>query len=514
MATTLLDTMATLPSGRIAQPLSIDELAVYLRRHYMTEAETIREERHRLRDILYRDGGVEEMHKLIDTVYQDVTIREKRKQWARWARFNNITKRVVNELSSVYQEPAVRQVEDEDNNAIYQLALELCDMHQVSRRINRMLNLHRALLVGPRVRGILLEDGTIAEPEPVIDVITPSNCRLLVHPNDPTLLVGVAIRLRPRTVGEGRPPSTVPNVPAWIVWSDAERFMMREDWSIIGDSFQPHDLDRIPYVFVALDPPADTTPWPGTAGEDLIAADMAVWFAAVNLLKEVKSATRQNIVSGNLHGAARDQAADSEMPIELPDGVAVTSQDMSMDLAQFRDTADHVLEHVANNYGMSAALIKHQGVQSAEARELMRVPLREMRREQQMVLRPFEHALAETMAAVFERDLPLLAFNTEGWRIDFGEAQTPLSPKEELERFEHERRLGLTNTVDYVVSRNPDMDEDSARKFVEHNVEMELWRNRAMRPLQAASGSMGDETPTGSLGTVGPPEDKEEEMAS
>lgn len=498
MPTTLLDTLATLPSGRIARPLSLDEMSGYLRTHYWTQDEKDRYERHRVRDVLYSDGGVELMHQLIDAVYTDPLIRAKRKQWAKVARFNNITKRIVNELSSCYQEPAVRSVTDDDNNVQYQMALALCGMHPVSQRFNRALNLHRAILVGPRVRAVRNRDGSLdSDRRPVIDICSPANATLITHPNDSSEIVAVATRMTARTVHNPMINDWLggSSQPEWIVWSDSERFMMSGDWRIISRTYEPHSLGRIPWVFVSLEPPGDASPWPGMAGEDLINGDLAAWFSAVSLLKETKSATRQQVLSGNLDAVARDQAAESEVPLELPDGVAVSSQDMSMDLSMFRDTADHVLEHVANNYGMSAALIKHQGVQSAEARELMRVPLREKRREQQMVLRPFERELAETMAVVFRADMPEIAFEATGWQIDFGEAQTPLSPKEELERFEHERRLGLTNTIEYVMSRNPDMDRSMAEKFVIGNVTAELWRNQVMRPLQKISGSMGAQVP-------------------
>lgn len=509
--TTLLDTLAILPSGRLARPHNIDTLGVYLRKHYYTIAEQDREKRHRLRDELYHDGGIGEMHRLIDSVYQDPEVRERRKLWARWARFNNLTKRVVNELSSVYQQPARRTVSNQASNATYQLAQGAVNIHTVSKRWNRMLNLHRAILVGPRV------DITPGDPDsrrPSIQIVTPANARLITHPNNPHQIVAVAHRLRTKTMqtypltddgtqtGQSaqmaQAPLQVSDDPAWAVWSDEERFFLRENWTIIGESFQAHDLGRIPWVFCCLDDPSDDSPWPGNAGEDLVAADMAVWFSAVNMLKEVKSATRIPIISGNLDAAQRQQTTDTESAVELPDDVALTSHDMSMDLSLFRDTSDHVLEHVANNYGMSAALIKHQGVQSAEARDLMRVPLREMRLEQHQILRPFERELAECMSAVFASDMQDLRFATDGWAIDFGESQTPLSPKEELERFEHERRLGLTNTIDYVMDRNPDMTREMAEKYIEDNVQAELVRNRLMRPLQDISGSMGATTPDGS----------------
>lgn len=477
MPMSLREILAITPSGVLLQPLSLDELSTYLQREYHTEAERVREDRHLLREDLYHDGGTEALHALIDAVYEDPKVRHKRKQWARWARFDNVTKRVVNELSTVYQEPAQRSVESAQDDARYQIAIKLADIDRVSRAWSRALNLHRAVVVQPRVRW------TREGRAPALDVITPNNCRLITHPNDPSYIVATATRVAPRTA------RATPRAPAWIVWSDAELFMLDQDFRLIGDTYREHTIGRRPTVFVSLETPSTGSPWPGSSGDDLVAAHMAIAFQAISMLKESKSATRQTILSGDVTNAARDQTLDTETPAALPDGVSATTVDMSLDLGIFRETADHILEHVANNYGMSAALIKHQGVQSADARELMRIPLRELRRDQQQVLRAFERELAETLAAVLAVDLPELAFDPAGWSINFGEAQTPLSPKEELERFEHERRLGLTTTLDYLMRLDPDLTEDGARDRLARNVQLETERNRMMRPLHAISGS-------------------------
>jgi hypothetical protein len=489
VADSILKTLATLPSGQVVTDLDAAGLTKYLRDYVGTSENEAREKQHRLRDELYGDGGTTEMFALIDAVFVNAKVKESRKAWAKWARFNNVTKRIVNELSSVYTEPATRSVSDPSSNAAYQLVLGLANMPAAARRTNRQLNLHRALFVWPVVT---TRDG--GKPPLIrLEPLSASNCRLITHPNDHTLIVAVAIRIRPRTayVSEGEA------VPAWMIWSAAEWFMTTDDWRVVANTWKTHSYGRIPGVFVSLDPPSSDSPWPGCAGDDLVAADMAIWFTAVLLLKEAKSATKQTITQGDMTPTERGQPSDSDVTAHLPDGVGIQTVDMSMDLSMFRDTADHVLEHVANNYGMSAALIKHQGVQSAEARELMRTPLKELRFEQQLTLRPFEHELADVLSLLLA-GVEGLAFKTDGWRIDFGDPHTPLTRKEQLEVFEHERKLGLTNTIDFIKGDNPDLDDgtdDLAWKELDRNLEVELKRNEKMRPLQEISGSPGAETP-------------------
>jgi hypothetical protein len=476
----LRKTLSLLPSGVMGQELSWDQVSKHLHAQYDTQQEKYREARHRLRDDLYSDGGVAAMEILIDQVFSDPDVRAMRKAWVKIGRSNNATKRIVKELSSVYTEPAVREVSGEKDNARYQELQDRCRQHEQFVRINRMMNLHRAILVGFRVREL-----ASGEREPVIDVATPSIVRAVLHPNDSTQVVGWMIRVAHRNVHV----SDTDQMPSWALWTDHEIVRLRENLTIIGEP-KEHGFKRNPWVPLTLGPLVPGF-WPGEEGEDLVAAHLAIWFANICMLKETKSSTNQTILSGDLSGLARGQAMDTETPIEAPEGVGVSTVDMSMDVSMFGKTADHILEHVANNYGMSLSLIKHQSATSAASRELMRVPLRELRREQQVPLRAFEKRFVEVQRMVLERDLQELAFDTTGWSIDFGESQTPLSEDEQVLLFEKQRSDGLTNTIDFILERNPDLTEEQATAAIARNVAIETWRNRIMRPLQAINGSLG-----------------------
>jgi hypothetical protein len=497
----ILQTLAVLPSGRFGPPLKEEELTRYLQVNYKTDDESARNNRHALRDELYRDGGVEHMNKVIDSLFTDPDVRRLRKAVVPFARFNNAIKRIVNEMSTVYSEPARRLVADDapevtegqapppqltPNNDKYQALLEEVCMDERMVEIGRLLNLHRALLVGFRVRK------TSPDPtgprEPVLDIATPSNVRAVTHPNDGSLVIGWMVRTSFKSaVTDG-------DAPKWTLWTDHESVHLREDLSVIGSSYQEHGLGVCPWVPVTLGPPSSGF-WPGSEGEDLVSGHITIWFENVLLIKESKSATKQTVIQGDGTGTGRGQAADSEVPNELADGQSATTVDMSMDLDLFTGTADHVLSHLAQNYGMSPALITHQGVQSAEARELMRMPLKEIRRQQQVPLRRFEHRLVIVMARVLEADYTDLAFDPRGWRIEYAESETPLDPVKEHELFEKRRGAGLDNTAAFLCRKLPGLTPDGALGIIETNVLVETERNRLMRPLMAISGSLGANTP-------------------
>src|SRR5688572_10746254 len=108
MTVSILTTLATMPTGTVESALDVNELAQYLSDHLGADAEKQRNAAHALRDTLFRDGGVEFMKGVIDDVYSDPDVKELRKKWVRWSRFNNAIKRIVRELSTLYIEPALR----------------------------------------------------------------------------------------------------------------------------------------------------------------------------------------------------------------------------------------------------------------------------------------------------------------------------------------------------------------------------------------------------------------------
>lgn len=503
MTVSIFDVLATLPSGAPGGRLTPDEMQAYLKDHCGGDRDRLRNMRHALRDELYRDGGDQHMSTLIDSVFTDQTVRELRKKWIPYAKFNNATKRVVNELSTVYAEPARRQVGTEmphasevaaegepasapaappPDNERYQKLLEQVHIDERMIEVGRLLNLHRALLVGFRVRQ--KPDGFR---EPTLDVATPANVRAILHPNDDSLVVGWLIKCEHRTA------RMQTERAAWTLWTDHESVKLTESFRVIGDSYQEHGLGVCPWVPVALGAPVAGF-WPGFEGEDLISAHVSIWFQNILLLKESKSATKLTVVTSD-GTAARGQAADSEGAIEAPEGTSISTTDMSMDLSMFTNVNDHVLNNVAHNYGMSPAIIQHQGVQSAEARELMMMPLKERRRQQQTPLRRFEFALACVMSAVCAVDLAEYAFSTDGWRMEFGESETPLAPMEEQVLFEKRRAAGLDNSKAFLCRKYPGLSPDGAWAMITNNVLVETDRNLLMRPLMQISGSLGASTP-------------------
>jgi hypothetical protein len=183
--------------------------------------------------------------------------------------------------------------------------------------------------------------------------------------------------------------------------------------------------------------------------------------------------------------------------------------DRGVELSQFLEGARHVGETAGANYGIAPGVMRGDSVTSADARELQRLPLRELRLQQHVPFRQFERDLAELLSLVVRGPRPDLAFETDGWGVDFADPQTPLGTKEALEVFEHRRKLTLVSTVDQKVIENPDLDRTAAKASIQRVIDDEAWRNEAMRPLQQASGSPAAETPGGEIPGEPPPDGEE-----
>lgn len=478
MPDSIRNILAMLPTGVVPKPLEPYEVAGYLFNNYVNhKREMLRRAEAQLRNDLYNDMGDREISQFFDRVYADPKVRELRKQWIPISKHTNVTKRIMNEISVVYQEPATRAVDGEENNERYQQVIRLSRQDEVFAQVNTMLNLHRALFVRPRV---LMVDSTTREP--AIDIATPADAYAIRHPNDPTRPIGVIVSTG--YFGASR----LSDYPAFEVWTDVEKFQLTADGKIVQGSWIEHGLGVNPWLFLSLEPPSKNV-WPVGAGKDIEAAHLAIWFINVQLLKETKSLNKQHALMGDMTTAARDQVADSEVPIELPDGTVMQSIDSGVDTAQYRENANHILEQFASNYGISAGQLRHQGVQSAEARELMRAPIRELRERQIKLFREFERRFAEVQSVVMRADMPQLFFSTNGWSIKFADIRTPLSTKERLEVFEHARRMGLTNTVRFL-QEEYGLSRSQAMQWLSENVDVELQRNVLMRPLQVINGSM------------------------
>lgn len=430
------------------------------------------------RDAYYAGRGDEYIKRFVYLAFEDPTTRKLRSDLVCQAKWNNVIKRVTRETATVYSEPAKRKLKAE--NEKYEKLLKLVKQDAVMREVDRTLVRHDSAWIQYRV---LKDTG-----KPSLDVVTPSMFWAISHPGDQTQLIAIVI--------DQTPPRVTRVTPCYRAWTADETFTLDAECRVIVSSAEVNTLGRLPGVLASTSPPsAKGVLMEASPAADLVAAHEMVWFQNVLLLKESKSANRQTYLTGDTSSAVMGQSGDSEREVVLPEGNNVQTVDRGMDLKQFRDNADHALERAGANYGLPPSVLHQSDASSGAEVHLRRTPLRELRRERIPIMRDVEQEIALIQSAVNANDLPDLAFDPDGWSMDFGEVQQPLSETEADTVFEKRRQLGLTNTLDEIKKRNPDLvTDEQAEDVLKDNVRVETIRIALMRELMALSGSMGAST--------------------
>jgi hypothetical protein len=453
----------------------------FLRERYINnKTEIARRSAAQKRDAYYEGRGDEHIETLIDAAFKDPETRRLRKAMIPWGKSNNVLRRVSSELATVYSEPARRRIAGDVE--AYQRLAELANVDAAMRTLDEKLVYHEDVWLQYRVRK---DDAS-----PVIDVISPASFWAVADPTDATRLVAVILDQTP----DGDAPA---HVPHYRVWCADETFQLDKAGIFITDSYQPSPLGRLPGVLATTRPPTFKGRLLAEApAADLTAAHEAIWFINVLLVKETKSANNQTYVSGDTSAATVGQTSDTESEAVLPEGVTVQAVDRGMDLQQFIDTANYILESAAANHGLPPSVLHQRDAASGAEIHLRRIPIRELRKKRIPIMRRIERDLAEIQALINKSDLPAYAFSVEGWGIDFGEVQQPLTEIEQDQVFEERRRLGLTNTLEEIRKRNPDVANDGeALKLLQGNIIVETKRVEFMQGLMARNGSAGQDTP-------------------
>jgi hypothetical protein len=346
------------------------------------------------------------------------------------------------------------------------------------REANRRLVLDEDVMLSYRVR----QHDT--GPEPVLDVIGPGKFWILCDPLDPTRVIGRIIDTTPtlRKADAG--------LPHYHVEAGDVQFQLDGNKRVIVESAAPLPYGHT-WLLVSTTPPsARGSSLAKNPSADLVGAHFSTWFANLCLLKETKSATVQVLLTGDTSATALGQMADTEGDVHLGEGVTATQINRNMDLSLFRDVSDFVLERMGAGHGLPPSVLHHRDSSSGSEIHLRRIPLRELRRQQIMVMRRAERQLAQIMARVNASEAPQYAFDASQWAIDFGEVEQPLTESERDQVFETRRRLLLTDTAEELMRRNPDIKTpDEAMAQVLTHVGREVERVSMTQVLSEMNGS-------------------------
>lgn len=482
------------------KPDDLEAVGDHLKKYYIENGDELaRMEHARLLDEFYAGGGDDEMKRVIEKMYKDPTNRARRNAVidAELDKYDNIIARIVGEKATVYAEPARRKIAKGDET--YQDFNERIGMDAVMGELDAKLALHDTALLWYRVRMTPTEDR-----EPLLEVVSPASFWAVSHPRDRTLLVAI--------VFDQRMPLAKPEDPAYRVWTHDQTFVMSGQCKIFKSSIESWPLGRMPGVLASVFKPGSRpnllTQFPS---KDLLSAQKAIRLQAINLVKESISAVKQTYISGDVSATAMGQTSDSETEQFLGEGVTATTLDRGMDQEQFRDNGGYIGDAVASNHGLSPSVLRNRDASSGAEIELRRLPIREQRKKRIPIMRAIERMIVRVIVMVngnrittgedeqpvlVAGDLPEFAFSDEGWSIDFGEVQQPMSAMERASLFEKERELGLTDNYEEEMRRNPDIRTlEEAKQIVNDRNKRRAEYVVSLKDYTAASGALGAAQP-------------------
>lgn len=470
MPVSILETMGTLPSGEV-KALSPDMLTQFLRSKYQTKAEDERKREAVKRLDLFRDRGRRHFEEALDGIFNNARVRQWRKDFVKLAEFQNITKRVVREISSVYSEPATRSVRAADTR--YQELQRRVRFDRKMRQVNRYGNLLNHCLVWPDV-----DNGT-----PVMRTVTTDRFAAIAHPNDPTKAVAFIVDQFPNGV------EVRDSDPHYLLMSEFEFIRLDKSWRAVGAPME-HGLGRMPALLWSREEPDDCL-LDGSSGGDLTSAHMAVALLNTMMLKHQKSGTKLPYATGDTSAMASGQPMDEEHLLQAPEGVALSTLDLGANPESYISAVRAVIKQIAANYGIPESVfdLSYQATSGVEI-ELKRTGLREIRRDQMLDFRPFENDLADLWSTVLTKAGHELAFDSKGWSIDFGEIDTPQDPMVKLEYWSKLEDMGLANRVEMYLDMNPEATPAEAVRAVAKNIAMRI--EQMLMFQQAGARESGD----------------------
>lgn len=443
---------------------------------------------------LYRDDGAEDIALLIDLIWTRADLRDKLKAYIGFdpnlgkasagaiALMQNVSTRIVHEVASLYDKPAVRTLGTSRQDA-FKLEEKRLRLHEITQDYHRLLWLCNEVLIW-QFKGV---DGKTK-----LKVVTPDVFDVVPDPRDVTAMAGALIAVPCTTM---LPPDQRAKLPIFELWDDTYRYLINSHGKMVdekGEEVQTpeeHKLSRIPGVLLHRREPSDRALDP-RPGRDIASAHRAVSLLKIMLLRLCKTqGERQPILKGNLASFAKGQTADGENPLALPPEVDVEMLDTLTQPDHLIKVTQDVLRSVGQTYGLSyeqLTYVETSSDGSGKAYQVRREKLSELRTEQR------RRALVNEAEVI-----DLMNFPVDKLRVDHREQALPQDPTEAMALLDLQMRLGLDSPVKAKMREDPDLSRADAEAEIDQNLQdwaKLVLRARALNiPLNATVANPGND---------------------
>lgn len=382
----------------------------------------------------------------------------------------NILKRVIKEISTIYKSEAKRTLSAECKR--YEELKTQIKFDVMLKKVNRYTNLMNETLLKIGVRG-----GKI-----VYDIITPNICIVIQNEDDPTEPDAILYSLTKTNLLIGK--ATI----NWFYWDiDGNHFILDEDFRIIEVIYDAEiapspyfdaDNDKyiLPFVVFHREYP-DYSFWDQDTGRDLYNANLAIGVNMTLLDYYFKvCSVKQVYIVGDTSKVPSEQVLDPLSVFSVPaaEGASVGTLDMQINLEQLVKSITFQINGIINNYGISADQFSLQiSEMSGRALKIRNRALMEIREEQMPLYRDSETELYNKTRIVnnaWPAFFPKMNEKAE-LSVDFGEIEFPDDPMDEIELQGKKLRMGIISLGQFFQFFNPDIkEENEAEKEIINNL--------------------------------------------
>jgi hypothetical protein len=428
----------------------------------------------------------------------------------------NLLKRVVNEISNVYMEPAERIAvvgADKEgkpkNDAVYEELLEKAQIHTVAKAWNRYTNLTNNLLVRPVWRDARID----------YDIHTFDNAEILTDDEDWKKIIAVKYYMGLQlpfydafvdsdagAVATFSDPKK--KLPQGALMGQFDEYTYSHLWTLEDkDKTTGQYMKSFVYKFrkntgsnteelveVENNPYIDKDGHfvlPFVLFSKVYPVDKLLDFTTGNDLLDLTINTAINMVHYNAlvkYSAWKQKYIVTENPQDIPENIGLAVQriavlptrkdaattvgiwDQESDLKDFWETLLDRLRTGLAQYGMDAESFQRSGSgESGFKLKVKKEGLQERRRDQIEMYREYERQLFDVTRIVNNWHNNKNISDTAEFKIDFGDIDYPSDATEEANLWTTKIMNNVATPVDWIKNDNPDLDDKEAMKEFQEN---------------------------------------------
>jgi|GEM_PF-6119471 len=385
---------------------------------------------------------------------------------------NNLAKRIVKEISTVYKTSPDRAVTPKASDKNYSLLTgceEGFDIDQKFARANFLLNGLNDLIIQVAMVGEFVD----------LNIYTPDMVVVFENPDNPTEVDALLIEDSYRDESGNA-------ISQWIFWSPTRHFIIDKDFkmrTIAGNEeginpFRDVNIaegEFYPFVF-AHSAERENCFWDMFTGNDLYEGTKLV--ALQNTFRNFMVPMQFKQISVKTNSVDQGEMIKSNQ-IKSPLHVFQSNGDISVldwqsNIMQLGESIQNVMLGVAGNYGISSENFKLQAqATSGFARRIAKERLNELRQEQIKVWRSLETLVFDCVQQFSDLySLPPISENAK-IQVDFASEQVIEDPQIEMDILKQRLELGLISLYDVIRAENSEIETDEqAEEFLSKNLEV------------------------------------------